>query len=198
MYLLLIGLAFMVLGFMGLFIGNLIKAAASRQREFLADASAVQFTRNPDGIGGALKRIGSAVFGSMLESPRAAEASHMYFAEGISTLYASHPPLGERIRRIDPQWDGKFPPALPADAVVGLSGADVSGLVEAGTAEAQEELHQPVPVAVVRNAVNQVANPTELHRTYVQELLAGMPAGGRRRRARTVRCPGADFRHAAG
>ena len=93
MYLLLIGLAFMVLGFMGLFIGNLIKAAASRQREFLADASAVQFTRNPDGIGGALKRIGSAIFGSMLESPRAAEASHMYFAEGISTLYASHPPL---------------------------------------------------------------------------------------------------------
>ncbi|HEX4414298.1 MAG TPA: M48 family metallopeptidase [Lacipirellulaceae bacterium] len=174
-YLLLIGLAFMVLGFMGLFIGNLIKAAASRQREFLADASAVQFTRNPDGIGGALKRIGSAVFGSMLESPRAAEASHMYFAEGISTLYASHPPLEERIRRIDPQWSGMFPPPLPADAVVGLSGAEVSGLVGAGTVEAQAELHQPVPVAVVQNAVNQVANPTELHRTYVQELLAGMP-----------------------
>ena len=84
MYLLLIGLVFMVLGFLGLFFGNLIKAAVSRQREFLADASAVQFTRNPEGIAGALKRIGAAVFGSKLVSPRAAEASHMYFAEGLS------------------------------------------------------------------------------------------------------------------
>ena len=75
----------------------------------MADASAVQFTRNPDGIGGALKRIGAALFGSKLIRPRAAEASHMYFAEGISTLFASHPPLRERISRIDPQWDGKFP-----------------------------------------------------------------------------------------
>ena len=125
--LLLIGLAFMVIGFLGLFIGNLIKAAASRQREFLADASAVQFTRNPEGIAGALKRIGAAVFGSKLASPRAAEASHMYFAEGISTLFASHPPLHERISRIDPQWDGKFPQALPADAVVGLGRGDVGG-----------------------------------------------------------------------
>ncbi len=175
MYLLLIGLAFMVLGFMGLFIGSLIKAAASRQREYLADASAVQFTRNPDGIGGALKRIGSAIFGSTLESPRAAEASHMYFAEGISSFFASHPPLNARIRAIDPQWNGKFPAALPADAVAGLSGADVSGLVGASTQEGQDDCRQPVPLAVVRNAVNQVANPTELHRTYVQELIAGMP-----------------------
>jgi Zn-dependent protease with chaperone function len=111
-YLLIIGLAFMVLGFLGLFIGNLIKAAASRQREYLADASAVQFTRNPEGIAGALKRIGAAVFGSVIKSPRAAEASHMYFAEGVSSLFASHPALHDRIRRVDPQWDGKFPEAL--------------------------------------------------------------------------------------
>ncbi len=125
-YLLLIGLAFMVIGFLGLFLGNLIKAAASRQREFLADASAVQFTRNPEGIAGALRRIGAAIFGSKLISPRADEASHMYFAEGISTLFASHPPLRERIRRIDPQWDGKYPPALPADAVVGFGRGEVA------------------------------------------------------------------------
>ncbi len=93
LYLLLIGLAFMVVGFLGLFFGNLIKAAVSRQREFLADASAVQFTRNPEGIAGALKRIGAAVFGSKLVSPRAAEASHMYFAEGVASLFATHPPL---------------------------------------------------------------------------------------------------------
>ncbi|HEX3600914.1 MAG TPA: M48 family metallopeptidase [Lacipirellulaceae bacterium] len=175
MYLLLIGLAFMVLGFMGLFIGNLIKAAASRQREFLADASAVQFTRNPGGISGALQRIGAAVFGSKLESPKAAEASHMYFAEGISTLYASHPPLDERIRRIDPQWNGKFPPAIPADAVVGLGQAGASGLVE-GIAGEELNINAPsLPVKVVQNAVDQVGNPTELHRTYVQELIAAMP-----------------------
>src|SRR6185295_3009534 len=101
-----------------------------RQREFLADASAVQFTRNPEGIGGALKRIGAAVFGSPLVNPRAAEAGHMYFAEGITSLFATHPPLNERIRRIDPQWDGKYPPALPTDAVVGIEAPGAEGFVE--------------------------------------------------------------------
>jgi Zn-dependent protease with chaperone function len=176
--LLLIGLAFMVVGFLGLFIGNLIKAAASRQREFLADASAVQFTRNPEGIAGALKRIGAAVFGSKLISPCAAEASHMYFAEGISNLFASHPPLGERISRIDPQWDGKYPPALPADAVVGLKRADVGALVAGGEGDDHQAVYGqpvPVPMAVMRHAVDQVAHPTELHREYVHELIASMP-----------------------
>lgn len=176
MYLLLIGLAFMVIGFLGLMIGNLIKAAASRQREFLADASAVQFTRNPEGIAGALKRIGAAVFGSKLVTPRAAEASHMYFAEGISTLFASHPPLRERIGRIDPQWDGKFPPALPADAVVGLGQEEIGALVEGVSQVRDQDIYdQPVPLAVVRNAVEQVAHPTEIHREYVRELIAAMP-----------------------
>lgn len=175
-YLFFIGLAFMVLGFVGLFIGNLIKAAASRQREYLADASAVQFTRNPDGIAGALKRIGAAVFGSKIASPRAAEASHMYFAEGISTLFASHPPLKDRIRRVDPQWDGVYPPALPADAVVGFGRNAVGALVEGGAAAEEQDVYgKPVPVEVVRHAVDQVANPTELHREYVRELIAAMP-----------------------
>ena len=60
----LIGLALYVIGYVGVFFGNLIKAAVSRQREFLADASAVQFTRNPDGIAGALKKIGALAEGS--------------------------------------------------------------------------------------------------------------------------------------
>ena len=132
-HLLVIGLAFMIIGFLGLFIGNLIKAAVSRQREYLADASAVQFTRNPEGIAGALKRIGAAVFGSKLATPRAAEASHMYFAEGISSLFATHPPLNDRIARIEPQWDGKYPAALPADAVVGI-GSDAAAQLWAAAA----------------------------------------------------------------
>ena len=82
----------------------------SRQREFLADASAVQFTRFPDGIAGALKKIGGLALGSRLRHRAAEEASHMFFGNGLRTpfleLLATHPPLGERIRRIDPTFDG--------------------------------------------------------------------------------------------
>ena len=166
----------MVLGFLGMLFGNLIKAAVSRQREFLADASAVQFTRNPEGIAGALKRIGAAVFGSKLIGPRAAEASHMYFAEGVASLFATHPPLNVRIRRIDPRWDGKFPPALPTDAVVGVEAEGAEGFIEGVTRAAAADVYdKPVPVPTVQHAARQVASPTEVHRTYVQQLLAAMP-----------------------
>jgi Zn-dependent protease with chaperone function len=108
-----IGLGLYVLGYAGLFFARLIKAAVSRQREYLADASAVQFTRNPDGIGGALKKIGGVAGGSLLRTPNAESASHMFFGNAISGLwfpgFATHPPLDERIRRIDPQFDGEFP-----------------------------------------------------------------------------------------
>jgi len=97
----LIGLSMMVIGFIGSFIGSLIKAAVSRQREFLADASAVQYTRNPDGIAGALAHIASASGGSKVEAPAAAEVSHMFFAAGLWTLFSTHPPIAERIKRID-------------------------------------------------------------------------------------------------
>jgi Zn-dependent protease with chaperone function len=170
LYLLLIGVVMMVLGFLGMFLGNLIKAAISRQREYLADASAVQFTRNPEGISGALKRIGSAVFGSKLLSPRAPELSHMYFATGVSNFFATHPPLAERIRRLDPQWDGSYPKPLAAGATrVGAEGA-------AGFVGEEPALFRPnVPVEVVRHAADQIANPTEVHRRYAAELVAAMP-----------------------
>lgn len=107
-----VGIGLIVIGYCGTFFGNLIKAAVSRQREFLADASAVQFTRNPEGISGALKKIGGYVSGSRLESAKAAEFSHMYFSQGVSTafnaLMATHPPLQDRIKRIEPHWDGKY------------------------------------------------------------------------------------------
>jgi Zn-dependent protease with chaperone function len=109
----LIGLALYVIGYVGVFFANLIKSAVSRQREFLADASAVQFTRNPDGIAGALKKIGALSAGSAIREPRAEEASHMFFgsAGGAGELFgllATHPPLVERIRRLDPSFDGDF------------------------------------------------------------------------------------------
>lgn len=105
----LFGLALFVIGFVGFFFGRLIKAAVSRQREFLADASAVQYTRNASGLGGALKKIGSSV--STLKSSRAEEVSHMLFAEGssswLASLLATHPPTMERIKRIEgPLFDG--------------------------------------------------------------------------------------------
>ncbi|WP_233081735.1 M48 family metallopeptidase [Rheinheimera soli] len=107
-----LALGLMVLGYLGTFFGSLIKAAVSRQREFLADASAVQFTRNPAGIAGALKAIGGASYGSTIKNPNADEMSHLFFGEAISrwtSLFATHPPLPQRIKRLDPHWDGVFP-----------------------------------------------------------------------------------------
>jgi Zn-dependent protease with chaperone function len=110
----LIGLSVMILGYVGMFFSAIIKAAISRQREFLADASAVQFTRNPDGIAGALKKIGCPNVGSAVSNEHAAEASHLFFGNVCSmfsfgNIFATHPDLATRIRRIDPRFDGRFP-----------------------------------------------------------------------------------------
>ena len=94
----LVALVLFVLGIVGYFFGRLIQSAVSRQREYLADASAVQYTRNPEGIAGALEKI--ATVGSRLRAPSAPEFSHFFFAAGISSLFSTHPPLEERIRRI--------------------------------------------------------------------------------------------------
>jgi Zn-dependent protease with chaperone function len=107
---LLAGLAFLIIGYIGVFFGKLIQAAVSRQREFLADASAVQFTRNPNGIAGALKKIGRVTEGSLLVDRHAGEVSHMTFGPSIparfTALLATHPPLDERIRAIEPSFRG--------------------------------------------------------------------------------------------
>ena len=95
-------------GYLGLFFGRMIKAAVSREREYLADAAAVQFTRNPAGLVGALKKIGGYSRGSEVERPNAEFASHLFFASGIASLFSTHPPLGERILRIDPGWDEEY------------------------------------------------------------------------------------------
>ncbi len=100
-----LGLALMLIGYIGLFFGRVIKAAVSRQREYLADASAVQFTRQTEGIAGALKKIGAADIGSILRAD-AEEVSHMLFASGfVPQIFATHPPLLDRIRAIEPGFD---------------------------------------------------------------------------------------------
>ncbi len=99
------GLVVVLIGYAGLFFARWIKAAVSRQREFLADASAVQFTRNPDGVAGALKKIG-ALYASSFMTSDAEEIGHMLFARGMGRqLFATHPPLDERIQAIDPGYE---------------------------------------------------------------------------------------------
>ena len=107
------GLGLLAVGYVGVMLGNLIRAAVSRQREFLADASAVQYTRNPDGIAGALQVIAASGTGSRLHGGKIEENSHLFFgsalAHKVSSAFATHPPLEQRIRRILPDWDGVLP-----------------------------------------------------------------------------------------
>jgi Zn-dependent protease with chaperone function len=106
---LLAGLAILVIGYAGLFFARLIKSAVSRQREFLADASSVQFTRNPDGIAGALDQIRASSAGTLIANRYAEEMSHMFFGQSVEVwlggLFATHPPVEERIRRVQPRFE---------------------------------------------------------------------------------------------
>jgi Zn-dependent protease with chaperone function len=101
----LIGLVLMIVGYIGVFFGRLIKAAVSRQREYLADASAVQYTRQTEGLVGALKKIGGLAEGAKLRDKRTEDVSHMLFGEGFASWFATHPPLAQRIRTLDPAFD---------------------------------------------------------------------------------------------
>jgi Zn-dependent protease with chaperone function len=172
-YLLVSGLVLMLLGLLGTVFGNLIKAAVSRQREYLADSSAVQFTRNPEGIAGALKRIGASVLGSKLTNPRAAELSHMYFGqgvwEGITGLMATHPPLEKRIRLLDPHWNGQYPALPKVSPAFTESPEGAAGFV--GAVRSADE----VSVEVVRHSADQVGSPLEMHREYAAKLIEEIP-----------------------
>ena len=164
----LLGVALLIIGYVGVFFARLIQAAVSRQREFLADASAVQFTRNPDGIAGALKKIGGLVEGSRVTAPQAEAASHLFFANGLAprltSLFATHPPLVERIRLIDPAFNGEFPKVARLAAEMPLP--DLSG-----PALTPSPAPPPLPVAA---AVAMTPRQATLRTgTLSPELLAG-------------------------
>ena len=137
----LLGLSLYIIGYIGIFLGRVIKAAVSRQREYLADASSVQFTRNPGGIAGALKKIGGLALGSRLNVANAEEASHLFFGNALKGslfgLTATHPPLVDRIRRIDPSFDGDFPPVKLSEGAVPGEGP-VEERAAAGLARARK------------------------------------------------------------
>jgi len=106
MAMILLGISLVIIGYIGMLFGRMIQAAVSRQREYLADAAAVQYTRNPDGIAGALEKIGRTKQGGKIEDGHSMEFSHMFFANSFHTaldkLFATHPPLDKRISAIRP------------------------------------------------------------------------------------------------
>jgi hypothetical protein len=134
-----LGFAVMALGYVGLLLGRLMQAAVSRQRERLADASGVQFTRNPQGLKEALVKIAATPDGSVLMSPHAEQAAHMFFAEGLNRFFATHPPILERIRELDPHFDERELARVAAEyeqgGTVDEGGADASR-IEAGAGPA--------------------------------------------------------------
>ena len=178
-----IGIALLIIGSVGVFFGRLIQAAVSRQREFLADASSVQFTRNPAGLSGALQKLGG--YGSRLDSPNAPDAGHLFFGNGISSAFlgawATHPPLEDRIRAIDPAWDGKFrrlvedkpenihrgdpSPAPMPDAFRAILGGAILGTAD----------DEKPPIISSRSVLPNLGNPTPLHLEYAEKLRNALP-----------------------
>ena len=191
------GAAIMASGYLGVLMGNLIKSAVSRQREYLADSSAVQFTRNPEGPSGALKKIGALSSGSRLVSPHADEASHMFFGNGMRqswfSITSTHPPLLERILLLEPSFDGDYsevkfnerrsstakPKAskqqpMPGITIPGMGDAlgqalppVVMGLAAAGQVQ--------VEVASAGNIADSIGNPTPEHVDFAAALLKSLP-----------------------
>ena len=188
----------MVLGYVGLFCGRLLQAAVSRQRERLADASGVQFTRNPDGLKGALVKIAGLAEGSRIVTADAEQAAHMLFAPGLARFFATHPPLEERIRELDPHFDVKQLPRMAAQALQNIPAFDAASLAEAGVARAaaapagssraipipnaDDDLDaparpivaEPVPVQP-RNVAAQVGSVDTIHIEQAQALRIALP-----------------------
>jgi Zn-dependent protease with chaperone function len=194
------GMVMIVVGYVGVFFARLIKAAVSRQREYLADAAAVQFTRNPPGIAGALKKIGGLPQTSRIRDPHAEEVSHMFFGDAHAgsflNFFATHPPLVQRIRRIEPAFDGRFPrveplsegglpepPRLAAEAEhaeqIGrsMSGADGGRRKAAGTGarppvpDVNQLLYASALVAAMPDAVLEAAREPYSARALIFALL---------------------------
>lgn len=167
----LLGLGLFLIGLIGVFFGRLIKAAVSRQREFLADAASVQFTRNPAGIAGALKKIGGCPTGSRINHAQAEELSHFYFSNGLRAswvqMLATHPDMAERIRRIDPSFDGTFQK---------FSIEEVPAAAFRPEAVAAK-LPRPARLAVdALSAVARVGAPGLEHLVYAAALIAAIPS----------------------
>ncbi len=168
-----LGMGLLVIGYAGTFFGNLIKASVSRQREFLADAAAVQFTRNNEGIAGALKKIGGFAAGSVLETAKAPTMSHAYFSTGVTSflqsVFATHPPLDRRIRRIDPRWDGVYVPVTQeVDETAGTQTAD-------SEQPAARAMHAAAGVIIASQVLDSVGQAAPAGLDYAARLVKAIP-----------------------
>ena len=174
----LLGLALLLIGSAGAFSARLIKSAVNRQREFLADASAVQFTRNPSGLAGALKK--GSRYGSIVDDVNSEEASHLFFLNGMpDTPFAwvsmpTHPPVEERIRELDPGWDGSFAAASPEDEEAAPPAWPRPAAPAAPVLTAFPLGGGMVPFAIPLST--QVGTATPAHLDYAAEVKASLPA----------------------
>ncbi len=171
-----LGIGLIVIGSAGTFFGNLIKAAVTRQREYLADASAVQFTRNPDGIAGALKRIGGSAAGSTIRNPNGSQISHALFSQGVSSYFgnlsATHPPLESRILRIDPDWNGEFEAANIRETI-----DETKNISQQYDVKKTAAVLTGVAVAMDNEKfVKSAGQPTREHIDYAHQLILDLPA----------------------
>lgn len=172
-------LAVLAIGYVGLFFGRLIQAAVSRSRESLADASAVQFTRDPAGLRGALVKIGALASGSQIKSAEAEEVAHMLFAPGVSRLFATHPPLVSRLKAIDPRFNEKEFDEVRARMSASPAAARDQDRVEDAAADSTAEKldaliggQAAAPLALAQL----VGNPDTQHVRLAQRIRQSLPA----------------------
>ncbi|HTQ73429.1 MAG TPA: M48 family metallopeptidase [Burkholderiales bacterium] len=171
----LVGVLLWLIGWVGVLAGRLIKAAVSREREFLADASAVQFTRSTDGIGGALFKI--ARRGSVIVRRHAEELSHMCIGPPVGelmefSLLRTHPPIEERMERLlGPAAQRMLRERVEREDAA----AEGSPVVEA--------FRTPLPAAAAGGAlpaaaalVGSIGNPTPAHVDHARRVLDDIPA----------------------
>jgi len=167
-----IGLGLLILGWIGVFFARIIKAAVSRQREFLADASAVQFTRQADGIANALKKIGGYSRHSYIQGADPEEISHMLFAGGIAnltSLLATHPPLTERIQALDPGFrEDDYPDIDPRHRRTVKKSGRAAGFADAAVASQDSR-------TVTGNIAEAIGKPDPEHVEYARRLRGTIP-----------------------
>jgi Zn-dependent protease with chaperone function len=166
-----LGLLLMLVGAIGTFFARVIQAAVSRQREFLADASAVDYTRNPSGIAGALRKIGGLDQNAMKQAT-ASEFQHFFFTPALHTVFATHPPLPERIARIEQRPIQQEDNSDPHAAAPGLHAA-AAGFA-AGVAQTGRNLEMRDATAV-RTSLANIGDAGPAHLAYARAVLAHIP-----------------------
>src|SRR6266850_2841754 len=165
-----LGLLLWLIGSIGVLAGRLIKAVISREREFLADASAVQFTRNPDGIGGALFKIGR--HGSTIAQRHAEELSHMCIGAPVNNyfefaLFHDHPPLDDRIERLL----GPGAKRLLGERTERAETAALAARGSPGVNEFVSPLYAPRAAGLAGSMVESIGNPSPAHVDYARGML---------------------------